>query len=838
MGDLREPVAVERRPVPRILSLSPTANPDSFSIGQERWTAAEKVSQGILHKVQPTAVSEERRRAVIDYVQRLVRGSLGCEVFPYGSVPLRTYLPDGDIDLTAFGGPMMEDALANDLVSLLEEEGKNKSAEFIVKDVQLIRAEVKLVKCIIQNIVVDISFNQIGGLCTLCFLEQVDHLIGKDHLFKRSIILIKAWCYYESRILGAYHGLISTYALETLVLYIFHLFHSTLDGPLAVLYRFLEYFSKFEWEKYCISLSGPVLISSLPEIVAEAPENDGSDLLLSSDFLVYCAVKFSVPSRGVDTNSRTFALKHLNIVDPLKENNNLGRSVSKGNFFRIRSAFAYGARKLGRILLQSDYKNIVDELCKFFSNTLDRHGSGKRPDVRDFTPPQSASNVVCHTYAALDINSSQVEKINYRLKSCDLTSTSRDRDQECTIDAYKSKHASVTDWCIAGDVLDHRLLGDAMELASSIHEDLNYSNHLHTSCPIYPPHVHLNRSTSNGDVKWGNSDGKHKGYFSGLSLKQSSNDGKGLEKNLSINNHDFFIPSVIKDAPLATKTPGSSNGSHHMEQDWPKTINGASMQSLHSLLDLSGDFNYYFNCLQYGRWCHEYTSNILTFPAPTSPSSSLYVTYSWDPVQQPIQVKRNGFLHGSVNSIIPSQAFYTVNPLSVPSLAFGLEEIPKPRGTGTYFPSMSQSPKGYRSSSSWKGRSQPTTRSPRNTNGRNAQPFTETSTHERSSHEQPPQPESPHAASDQSVINQSASPRGRGAHPSVNKIDLVSHSEGATTGFGSVEDIPARAFSLEQSRQRRHSHTPPLQHPTPSSPTLRSNLSKPTSSRDHGGNSV
>lgn len=45
---------------------------------------------------------------------------------------------------------------------------------------------------------------------------------------------MKAWCYYESRILGAHHGLISTYALETLVLYIFNLYHSTLDGPLAI----------------------------------------------------------------------------------------------------------------------------------------------------------------------------------------------------------------------------------------------------------------------------------------------------------------------------------------------------------------------------------------------------------------------------------------------------------------------------------------------------------------------------------------------------------------------------------------------------------------------------
>lgn len=68
----------------------------------------------------------------------------------------------------------------------------------------------------------------------LPLLIQVDRLIGNDHLFKRSIILIKAWCYYESRILGAHHGLISTYALETLVLYIFHRFRSTLNGPLAV----------------------------------------------------------------------------------------------------------------------------------------------------------------------------------------------------------------------------------------------------------------------------------------------------------------------------------------------------------------------------------------------------------------------------------------------------------------------------------------------------------------------------------------------------------------------------------------------------------------------------
>ncbi|KAL6982236.1 hypothetical protein U1Q18_050743, partial [Sarracenia purpurea var. burkii] len=65
-------------------------------------------------------------------------------LFPFGSVPLKTYLPDGDIDLTAFGGASVEEALVNDVLSVLEAEDQNMAAEFIVKDVQLIRAEVYL----------------------------------------------------------------------------------------------------------------------------------------------------------------------------------------------------------------------------------------------------------------------------------------------------------------------------------------------------------------------------------------------------------------------------------------------------------------------------------------------------------------------------------------------------------------------------------------------------------------------------------------------------------------------------------------------------------------------
>lgn len=51
-----------------------------------------------------------------------------------------------------------------------------------------------------------------------------------------------------------------------------------------------------------------------------------------------------------------------------------------GNFFRIRSAFAFGAKRLAR-LFECPREDILAELNQFFLNTWERHGSGQRPDV-------------------------------------------------------------------------------------------------------------------------------------------------------------------------------------------------------------------------------------------------------------------------------------------------------------------------------------------------------------------------------------------------------------------------------------------------------------------------
>ncbi|KAL2317374.1 hypothetical protein Fmac_031250 [Flemingia macrophylla] len=778
----------------------PPLNPDPSSVAPDAWAAAEKTTAEILRRIQPTLAADRRRREVVDYVQRLIRYGARCEVmfstlvisivvvgfgfvsvfflmiefclndlgvlvrfigfvlngfddceglggefgvvcvdvtvFPYGSVPLKTYLPDGDIDLTALSSQNIEDGLVSDVRAVLHGEEVNEASEYEVKDVRFIDAEVKLVKCIVQDIVVDISFNQLGGLSTLCFLEKIDRLVAKDHLFKRSIILIKAWCYYESRVLGAHHGLISTYALETLVLYIFHQFHVSLDGPLAVLYRFLDYFSKFDWDNYCVSLKGPVSKSSLPNIVAEVPEN-GGNTLLTEEFIRSCVESFSVPSRGSDLNLRAFPQKHLNIIDPLKENNNLGRSyvpenhhlwlcfvVSSsyhecgirvvyllecgfrvvkllellgkhfmavlfarnyvaiviclggecrvvgnsslksqqhnfhvGNFFRIRSAFKYGARKLGWILVLPENR-IADDLIRFFANTLERHGNTKGNVDKSFLSLSTAFKK----------DWKPGNQHNYE---------SRDKRERYIVHDVHSLAGEFFD-SSANAVAGFKLGEDSKGVATSGVLDTATTNGL-SNCSN--GQLENSVSSSEADLNSVIDDEKEK-----QGMVSSSPRSHTDEKNVA-----SCGSSVLTDANVL------ENNFFH--SDRYATSVSVGNEATKSLLDLAGDYDSHIGNLQYGQMCNGYAVSPIVVPSP--PRSPKFPNRNpWETVRQCVQI--NHSIRSQTNSnCVMGQQVYVINP-TLPMTSFGAEEKRKVRGTGAYFPNMSSRP--YRDNRSVLGR--------------------------------------------------------------------------------------------------------------------------------------
>ena len=83
---------------------------------------------------------------------------------------------------------------------------------------------------------------------------------------------------------------------------------------------------------------------------AEALTNGHSSPRLPEAFHTQMVAMYSSAPKGA--SARPFACKHINIMDPLAASNNLGRSVSKASFLRLRKALKRGALTLGQAIAQ------------------------------------------------------------------------------------------------------------------------------------------------------------------------------------------------------------------------------------------------------------------------------------------------------------------------------------------------------------------------------------------------------------------------------------------------------------------------------------------------------
>jgi DNA polymerase sigma len=156
-------------------------------------------------------------------------------VTEYGSFPLKTYLPDSDIDLTII---LPKEYPVLTVLETVKKYLDRHPMMYWLEDSQLIDAEIQLVKLQGYGKNIDITINQINGLFTHSFLEHVDQLLPK-YLLKRAILLTKIWASKEARILGSSMGLLSSYAIEVLVLHVINMYPEVRISPMSVFKKVL-----------------------------------------------------------------------------------------------------------------------------------------------------------------------------------------------------------------------------------------------------------------------------------------------------------------------------------------------------------------------------------------------------------------------------------------------------------------------------------------------------------------------------------------------------------------------------------------------------------------------
>lgn len=365
-----------------------------------------------------------------------------------------------------------------------------------------------------------------------------------------------------------------------------------------------------------------------------------------------------------------------------------------GNFYRIRSAFKYGARKLGWILLLPG-ERIADELKKFFGNTLERHGSNCWADLQN-SACGSEFRVPDHLLSASGPESvSEEKKVVGSTVGCKIQGS----DAVSGIGQMPDSH-------ILQAVSPHVVLDYGCGLDKDIEEDATFrilrtentngptnlllnGNHLSTSVPVSSHQSHQCCSLDSCREK----DKNESVLFPEKLAASSAIDGKNFTSKLETNGKHSTNSNLASSCINCTDSEfiGSSilcdvtyvqENTNHMENDTP-SISGRS-KTLNSLLDLKGDHESHFRNLQYGQFSQGYAMSppVLLSP-PLSPQLSN--KNPWESIHKSLQFPHSVNSRSDRNCVAFGPQFYPTNHCSLPGALF-VEENKTPRGTGTYIP--------------------------------------------------------------------------------------------------------------------------------------------------------
>lgn len=206
-------------------------------------------------------------------------------------------------------------------------------------------------------------------------------------LFRRTLILIKSWCLYEGLITGSNIGLLASYAIEVLVIYLFNNFHKTFKNELEAFVEFFKIIKKIDWENFSISIEGLIPLEIVEEEklleYLENKEKSKDQIFSMKDFMTFYNNYYKYREIEKMQNSGNKAIlntKYFNILDPLSVTNNIGRSVNFHNFSKIKKVFELTAKDLENIISnRNKYNpyNYINMLLRLFKKTL----SVKYPEI-------------------------------------------------------------------------------------------------------------------------------------------------------------------------------------------------------------------------------------------------------------------------------------------------------------------------------------------------------------------------------------------------------------------------------------------------------------------------
>lgn len=246
-------------------------------------SACDEAIEEILSIIKPHDAQLAYRSSAKSFLSKQIRKLLGVKVYEIGLESLGCFLPDDPIKLSVilwrnYTGHW-HTHLSDRLCRLSENAGNDD--EPISNDVGILDEipthmehnifnvsytndstylNLFRIYCMIDSLGVVISSNNRSELCLLAFYEEVAILVGKHNLFKRSLLLIRAWWVYET---ATYLGTpmkhyLSDEIVTLMLCSIFNRYHDIIHQPFQALCMFLTEYASVNWSESVVTLQGVV----------------------------------------------------------------------------------------------------------------------------------------------------------------------------------------------------------------------------------------------------------------------------------------------------------------------------------------------------------------------------------------------------------------------------------------------------------------------------------------------------------------------------------------------------------------------------------------------------
>lgn len=258
-------------------------------VAVEKSTLFDQDIQYILQLVQPYDAQFQYRSSALGLLRKQIRSTLSVNTFDISLHEIRCFLPDDPIKLSVIISKSHMATWHSSMVdhfTLLAERatlsGGNYSAIYpeddspnigfggnveeyrplcghIISNVAPVNNNNTLkVSFNIDSLEVDVCANNRNDICMLAFFEEFATLVGQDHLFKRSVLLIRAWWSYET---ASYVGALIKHYLSDMsqcimICAIFNQYHMQIKSPFQALCYFLMEYSRYDGATQAITLQG------------------------------------------------------------------------------------------------------------------------------------------------------------------------------------------------------------------------------------------------------------------------------------------------------------------------------------------------------------------------------------------------------------------------------------------------------------------------------------------------------------------------------------------------------------------------------------------------------